>query len=84
MGTASANTDTVISHLRPRASDSMPMKGEISATASTVIPTALPISTTVAFRSRCSSGRIDCTEYTWMKANTPTSATVSNRGMVRR
>ena len=78
VGSANAHTEATTIALRPSASEAMPISGDTSATASTVAPTALPICTTVAFRSRCSSGKIDCTEYTCKNANTPTSAIVNS------
>ena len=48
VGTARKNTEPTMMGLRPMASDSMPVKGAVSATASTVAPTVEPACTTLA------------------------------------
>ena len=72
------SSEPTINTLRPSASESMPIKGDISATPITVAPTASPTCTSLACKSCIKIGKTACTEYTCKKANTPMSAMASS------
>ena len=62
VGTAKNSRAPTIMDLRPMASDSMPKKGDIKATAITVAPTAIPTCTSLALKSCINTGKIDWIE----------------------